>query len=221
VHWRQPAVPVGLAAAGDGEKFFLELARYRAGDPLADLDVVDGTDGRDFDGRADEKDFIHDVEHFAGDDCFLYGDTEIFGHFHHSVPGDTGQDARRERRSIEHTVVREENVHAGAFADVAIGVERDSFGIAIERRLHTNQLRVHVVGGRFGHCRKRVRSNARPGTNADIHTLGQRFWPEIRTRGPTGHVAFDRRVQRIDAHFAVTAQHHRLQVTGLQFAFAQ
>src|SRR6266852_4259458 len=46
----------------------------QAGYAFADLDVVDGTDGGDFDGGASEEDFVDDVEHFAGDDAFLEGD---------------------------------------------------------------------------------------------------------------------------------------------------
>src|SRR5260370_27250583 len=148
---RKRVVAVGLGAAGDGEKFFLEFAGDGAGYAFADLDVVDGTDGGDFDGGAGEEDFVDDVKHFAGDDAFLDGDLQVFGDSHDRVACDAGQDAGGERRSVKRAVVHEEHVHAGAFADVSFGIESDAFGVAVEAGLHADELRVHVVGGGFGH----------------------------------------------------------------------
>jgi hypothetical protein len=55
-------VAIGFGAAGEREKFFLEAARDGVGDAFADLDFVDGADGRDFDGCAAEADFDDDGE---------------------------------------------------------------------------------------------------------------------------------------------------------------
>src|SRR5712692_5033670 len=167
-YWRKPVVAVGFAAAGDGEEFFLQLAGDGAGYAFADLDVVDRTDGGDFDGGAGEEDFVDDVEHFAGDDAFLDGDLQILGDFHDRVAGDAGQDAGGERRSVERAVVHEENVHAGAFADVAVGVEGDAFGVTVEAGFHADELRVHVVGGGFGHGGERVGGDTRPRADPDV-----------------------------------------------------
>ena len=68
VNGGEPVVAIGFGAAGEGEEFFLEAARDRARDAFADLDFIDRADGRDFDSRAAEEDFVDDVEHFAGDD---------------------------------------------------------------------------------------------------------------------------------------------------------
>src|SRR5258708_40098147 len=106
-YWGQPVVAIGLGAAGDGEELFLELARDGAGYAFADLDVVDGTNRRDFDGRPAEEDFVDDVEHFAGNYLFLYGDFQVFGNFHDGVSSDARQDAGGERRGVEHAVVHE------------------------------------------------------------------------------------------------------------------
>ena len=65
-----------------------------------------------------------------------------------------------------------------------------------------------------------VRRDARPGTDADFDTLGERFRAEIRAPRPAGHVDFDRRAERIHADFAVAAQDHGLDVTGIQFVEA-
>src|SRR5207302_2894385 len=111
----------------------------------------DGTNRRDFDGRPAEEDFVDNVEHFARDYLFLDGNLQVFGNFHDGVTRDAGQDAGGERRSVERAVVNEENVHAGSFADVAVGIERDAFRIAVEAGFHADELRVHVVRGGFGH----------------------------------------------------------------------
>src|SRR5260221_7601664 len=106
--------------------------------------MVDGTDGRDFYGGAGEEDFVDNVEHFARDDLLLHGNLQVFGDFHHGVASDAGQDAGGERRSVKRAVVHEKDVHAGAFADVAIGIEGDAFGVSVEAGFHADELRVHV-----------------------------------------------------------------------------
>src|SRR5581483_7080017 len=95
---REPVVAVGLRAAGNGEKLFLELAGDRSGDTLSDLDMVDRTDWGDFHRRADEEHFVHDVKHFSRNDRFLDGEAEIFGELHHRVASDAGKNAGSERR---------------------------------------------------------------------------------------------------------------------------
>src|SRR5260221_2278505 len=113
--------------------------------------MVDRANRRDFYGGAGEENFVDDVEHFARDDLFLHGDLQVFGNLHDRIASDAGQDAGGERRSVERAVVHEKHVHAGAFAHVAVGIEGDTFGVAIEASFHANELRVHVIGGGFGH----------------------------------------------------------------------
>ena len=67
--------------------------------------------------------------------CSFHGDVQIFGERDDGVARDAGQNAGGERRRVERAVVDEKDVHAGAFADVAAGIERDAFGVAVERRL--------------------------------------------------------------------------------------
>ena len=145
---------------------------------------------------------------------------QIFGEGHDGVAGDAGQNAGGERRSVECAVVHEEHVHAGTFADVAVGIERDAFGVAVEGGFHANELRVHVVRGGFGHGWQRVRRDAGPGADADVHALRERFRAEIGAPGPAGHVDVDRRAERVDADFAVAAEDDRLDVAGVEFVEA-
>src|SRR5882724_3749897 len=178
---------VGLGAAGDG-----------AGYAFADLDVIDRTDRRDFDGGAGKEYFVDDVEHFARDYLLLHRDLQIFGDFHDGVAGDAGQNAGGQWRRVQRAVVHEENIHAGAFADVAVRVEGDAFGVAVEAGFHANELRVHVVGGGFGHRGKRIGGDAGPGADADVDTFGERFGPKVSAPRPTSHVDVDRRAERIE-----------------------
>src|SRR5579871_75245 len=178
-------------ATSERKEFFLEFTRDGTGDAFADLNVIHTANRRDFDCGADEEYFIHDVKHFARDDGFLHFNAEILRHFHYCVARDAGENAGGERRGVEHAVVREENVHAGALADVAVGIERNAFRVAVELRFHANELRVHVIRGGFGHRRKSVRSNAGPRADADVHAFGEGFGTEIRAPGPTSHVAID------------------------------
>src|SRR6266404_9829801 len=211
---------VGLAAAGDGEEFFLEFARDGASDAFADLDAIYGADGRDFDGRANEENFIHDVEHLARDHLFLHRNTQIFGELHDGVARDARQNTGGQRRRIERSVVNEEDVHAGAFANVAAGIEGDAFRVVVERSFHANELGVHVICRGFGHRGQSVRRYARPGADADINALCERIGSEIGAPGPASHVNVDRGAQGIHSHLAVTTEHDRLNVAGVQFVGA-
>src|SRR2546425_5571871 len=147
---REPVVAVGLCAAGDGEEFCLQFKCNGAGDAFADRDVVDRADGGEFDGGADEEDFVRDVKHLARDDGFLAGNVQILGEFHDRVASDTRKNAGGEGRCVEHAVVHKEHVHPGAFADVALGIEGDAFGVAVEGGFHSNELRIHVIRGGLG-----------------------------------------------------------------------
>src|SRR5438445_4874881 len=99
-YWSQPVVAIGLGAAGDGEELFLELARDSAGYAFSDLDVVDGTNRRDFDRRPAEEDFVDNVKHFARDNLFLDRDFQVFGNFHDGIASDARQDVGGKRRSV-------------------------------------------------------------------------------------------------------------------------
>src|ERR1700687_5676713 len=104
VDGREPVVTVGLAAAGEGKEFFLEVARDGNGDPFANLNAIDGADGSDFDRRANEENFVHDVEHLARNHLFLHGDAQIFGELHDGVASDARQNASSQPRGIQRAV---------------------------------------------------------------------------------------------------------------------
>jgi len=110
--------------------------------------------------------------------------------------------------------------HAGAFADVAVRVEGDAFGVAVEAGFHADELRVHVVGGGFGHGGKRIGGDAGPGADADVDTFSESFRAKVGSPGPASHINVDRGAERIDADFAVTAKNDGLDVAGVEFVQA-
>src|SRR5450432_920101 len=220
IYRSQPIVTVGFGAAGQAEKFVLQLAGDGASDAFADGDVIDGSNRRDFHGGPYEEDFVDDVKHFAGDDRFFHRNVQVFGELHDSVAGDAGKNAGGQRGSVERAAVDEEHVHAGAFADVAAGIESDSFSVAVERRFHTNQLGIHVICGGLGHGWQGIGCDARPGTDADVDTFSERFGAEVGSPAPAGHVHVDGRVEGIDADFSVAAQDDRLDITGIELVEA-
>src|SRR5580658_1972347 len=116
--------------------------------------------------------------------------------------------------------MNEKHVHARAFADGAARIERDALGVAVEEGFHANELRVHVIGGSFGHGRESVWRDAGPGADAYFDTLGERFRAEIRAPGPTRHINVDWGVERIDADLAVAPQDDGLDVAGVHFVEA-
>src|SRR6266853_6775257 len=217
----EPVVAVRFGACGDAEEFCLQREGDRTGDTLADLDVVDGTDGSDFDSGTDKEDFVSDVKHFSGDDLFLYSDVQVFSDLHDGVAGDARKNAGGQRRSVERAIVDEENVHAGAFTDMAAGIESDAFGVAVEASFHANELRVHVIGRGLGHGGQSIRGNAGPGADSDVNTLGESVWTEIGAPAPASHVNVDGRIQRIHSRFAVARQTEGLALTVIHLLKAE
>src|SRR5262249_35085864 len=88
----------------------------------------------------------------------------------------------------------------------------DAFGVAVDDGFHLDQLRVHVVGAGLRHGRQGVGGETRPGGDADVAAGvvgGQIFSPRV-----VDDVDRGRRVERVDARFAVAAQHDRADVAG-------
>jgi len=124
-------VAIGFVAASDGEKFFLKAARDRAGHAFANLDMIDGADGRDFDRRADKEKLLGYIKHFAGNDLLLDGDVQVAGELDDGVARNARQNAGAQRRRKERAVVHDEDVFAGTFADVTGGIQSDAFDEAV------------------------------------------------------------------------------------------
>src|ERR1700681_2882958 len=182
-HWGvyrgQPIVAIRLSTAGQGKKFVLQFAGDRAGYAFPNCDVINRSDWSYLYRRSHEEYLIDDVEHFSRNNRFFYRNAKIFSKLDDAIARDSWQDAGRERRGVKRVIVDEKHIHSRAFAYVTSRIERDAFGVPIEGRFHANQLRIHVVCRRFGHGRKSVGSDASPGTDTDVHSVGKRFGTEV------------------------------------------
>src|SRR5262249_582208 len=119
-----------------------------------------------------------------------------------------------ERRGVECVTLDHEEVLARALAHEAVHVERDAFDVAIRNRFHLDELRGHVIRACLGHRRHGVRGVARPGGDADVHTLLGIAVPEVLTPLVVGDVDLDRHVLRIHPDLAVAAEDQGAQVAG-------
>src|SRR5712691_6155306 len=210
----QPMMAVGLLAADEGEEFILQTRGDFAALAFANEDVVHGTDGGNFGGCPDEEHFVGDVQHLAGDFALGNGNLQVTTNRQNAVARDARQDAGGERGRQNRSLVDQEEIHPRTFADETAGIEGDAFCEAIDNRFHADQLRVHVVGGGFGHRRQSVRSDARPRADADVHTLSQGVRAEVGTPFPAGHVHFNGIVKGVDVYVAVAAENDGTQIAG-------
>src|ERR1700751_1659662 len=210
--WRQPLVAIGLLAFDDRVELFLDRLGDRSHGALAYFDLVDGADRRYLGGGAGEKGLVGDVEHLAWDHLLEDRDFEIAGDLQDGLAGDTGEHGVAKRRGLQHAVAHKEDVLTGAFAYVAVGVEGNAFGVAVDDGFHLDELRIHVIGARLRHCRESVGGESRPGGDADIaagRIRGQTFSPRL-----VDDVDLSRRVERVHASLAVASQHNWPDVAG-------
>ena len=114
-------------------------------------------------------------------------------------------------RGVEDAAADEEEVLAGAFGEIAVGVERDALGVAVDLGFHADELRVHVVGAGLGERRHGVGRETGPTGDADVGAVvaGNVFAP-----GEVGDVDLDRALERVDAHLAVAAEGDGADVAG-------
>ena len=212
---------IRLFAFDQGKEFVLDFFGDGAAGAAADFHAIDAADGRDFDRGAAEKHFVDDVEHFARNDLLRHRNAQVLANGNDAGAGDAGQRGIRNGRSDDRAVVDHKNIFAGAFADLAVGIERNAFDVAVGPRFHANELRVHVIRGGLGHLRQSIRRGTIPGTDANVDTLGQTFFAQIFSPSIAGQVDLDGATDRIDAGLAVTAQNYRTNVAGTDFVDAQ
>ena len=167
---------VGFFAFNQGEEFVLDAFGDGAARAHADFHAVDGADRGDFNRSAAEEDFIGDVEHFARNDLFGYGNAEVFADGEDGVARDSRQRGIGQRWSDDRVAGDDENIFAGAFADVAVGIERDAFDVAVGARFHADELGIHVIGGALGHLRQSVGRGTIPRADANVHAIAQAFF---------------------------------------------
>src|SRR5206468_6025965 len=112
---------------------------------------------------------------------------------------------------VEDAAADEEEVFTRALGEVAVGVEADALGVAVDLGLHADELRVHVVGAGLGERGHGVGSESGPTGDADVGAL---VAVNVFAPGEVGDVDLDRALQRIDAHLAVAAEGDGANVAG-------
>ena len=95
-----------------------------------------------------------------------------------------------QRRGVERAAANEEQVFAGALGEVAVDVERDAFGVAVDLGFHADELRVHVVGAGLGERGHGVGREAVPTGDADVGAI---VAGDVLAPGEVGDVDLDRR----------------------------
>src|SRR6266436_2732083 len=96
-HRSEPAVTVALLAAHDGVELLLDRPGDGANPALAHLDLVHGTDRRDFGCRPGEECFVCDVEHLPRNRLLDNRNAEVARNLHHGVAGDARKNRITER----------------------------------------------------------------------------------------------------------------------------
>src|ERR1700691_5017254 len=203
----------GFFAPDYAVELLLNRFRDNADLSFADRDFVDRTDGSNFGGGAAEENLVGDVERFARDLLLDDFDAEIEGDLHYRITRDAGQNGVAEWRRLQNAITHHEYVLARTLADVAVYVERNAFGVAVHDGFHFNELTVHVIRAWLGDGGQRVGRDPGPGRDAHVNALAS-VSSEIFSPGIIADVNLGRRIERVDARFAVSTQNHRANVAG-------
>lgn len=208
-------MPLGVGGADTLHR--VEVALLQGDRDLArlagpDLAVVDLADGRHLRGSASEERLVGEVELVAGDRRLLDGDAVLAGEREDGVAGDAGEDAAGQRRGDELALLDDEQVLAGAFADVAVHVRQDGLVVAAELRLALGEDAVRVLTGHFR--LRQAHADVVPMPRADLATNArrERLGAEVRPPFPGDDEAAVLVVGRVDAHRPVGDVDHRPEV---------
>src|SRR5258708_23346150 len=167
-HWnrRQPVIFVRLLAAHDAVKLRLQRLGHGPKFALAHSNFIDRANRRDFGGSASEENFVGDVQRLTRNLLLHDLDAEVARDLQHRVPCDAWEHGVAEWSSMQDAIADDEQILARAFADVAVHIERDAFGVAIDDGFHLDELRVPVIRARLGHGGERVGCGPRPPTKS-------------------------------------------------------
>src|SRR5258708_33230934 len=137
-HWHrsEPAVTVALLAAHDGVELLLDRPGDGANPALAHLDLVHGTDRRDFCCRPGEECLGCDVEHLPRNHLLDNRKVEVARNLHHGVACDSRENRTTQRRRDQLLSMHHEHIHPRSLTHKAVDVEGNAFGKAEIGRAH-------------------------------------------------------------------------------------
>ncbi len=134
-----------VGGADDGAECFAEAAGHDAFDAGAHTDVIDLGDGDDLGGRAGEEDLIGTLDLFGCHVLDVAGDVKFRAQVHDEAARDAFENTRIAGWREDLAVLDDEDVVAGALADVTIDVEHDGLIAADINGLDLGQDVVEVV----------------------------------------------------------------------------
>src|SRR5438270_185756 len=170
---------------------------------VADRPLVHGRDGDHLGRGAGEEGLFGGVEIGPEEVAHLDLVAEVAGDGHDRVLGDAFERAGGQRGRDDPAVADDEQVLAGALADVALGREEDGLVVAGLEGLYLGHRRVDVHAGPLGRGRHGVGVVALP--RADLHPdpVGDPLVTEVGPPGPHRDGDVDRAGQRVEPHLAV------------------
>src|SRR5690606_17486072 len=167
----EPTPLVRGLARKQSEERRLQRFRDRSAASAADRDAVDRTHGRDFRRRARQENLVSEIEQLARQRLLAHLVTVFAGEGHDGVARNALQDRVRKRGRVDDAVADQEEVLAGAFADVSVDAETDAFGESEPLCFQADELARQIVAGRLAHRGDRVRREALPRGYAHVDTV--------------------------------------------------
>src|ERR1035437_297366 len=199
----RPAVAIRFDPVYDSEELPVDGRRDRSHFAVGDHDAVDGASERDLGCGSAEEGFVADVEQLARQRLLDDGNVQRLSDRQHGVARDSIEHRVRQRRGVQNASANQEEVFARAFREVAVHIERDSLGVAIDLGLHADELRVHIIRASLGERRHGVRREPVPTRDTDIRAIvaGDIFAPR-----KVRNIQLDRGFQRTHTDLAVPAK---------------
>src|SRR5581483_5902012 len=172
-HGRKPVVAVGHGAVDHPEELLLDRTRDRSESAFANANLVHRADRSDLRRAAGKKDLVGQVKHFAGDHLLDDRDIQVARDLDNGIARDSRQNRVAQGGGHEHALADDKQVLARALADVAVGVKRNAFGVAVEDGLHLDELSSCSLRrswpwrarcwGQYASRRRRIRPHPLPG----------------------------------------------------------
>ena len=107
----QPAVFIFCFAGEEAEEGLLNAFGNRAATAFTNLNTVYTANRCDLSRRTGHKDFIGQIQGFAGQNLFTHFDTQIFRQLNECVTGNTRQAEEVKRRGEQDTVFTSNRFH--------------------------------------------------------------------------------------------------------------
>src|SRR5690606_30187724 len=217
---QRPPFGVRIGLAGDQvEVGLLQLLGDRAAAADADLATVELANRSDLGSGAGEEGLVGNVDLVAGDALLDDLDTQLARQSQHGAAGDAVQ-AGGDFRGVDHAVLDDEDVLAGAFGHVAFRIEQQRLVGTGRHRFLQRQHRVDIAAAGLGAGHGDVDVMPGEGAGADLDAFLQRFVAHVGTPVPGRYDDVHLEVVGADAHAFRSVEHQRTHVSRFEIVFA-